>query len=696
MNNERQSRLEQIRQESLDLYYSAKVNEARIQIGDRANGLGITGLGGGGSSAPGSTEGPVHNIWVTFTDEAGNFKYTQYTFETDTWSEDTDLGINESNVEYSNNWITSGYGTVFHFETDDGDDIYMYVDSNGQLTWSENYGGLYDQDVDTENELGLISLFLRKSESEMEVITFYKDLKQSFTFDNVGPGGTNSSITDRVVNNKVLYRFGASNDDNVVLFALDVITGARTPIYVPAAGNYIDWYTYSKRSATSNINTSYDLMVVIEYDVNTGHVSEVKMIDYSGNVIHDIADQALALGTDIRTASLAYFNEWGTFYELSSSINNCFFVLRTNDEPSKVVYGGYTNGAVYAETLPSPFNGQFPYYGWNGNECDALVYFYTEDPGLPIDVSDGMYFGPTDPNGIELTIVNESGTEYNYTLNSISYIVQNGDFLNFFTVTDNSRLNLCTINIATGASTFTLVSSDEYDANGLSSNDGFQFNTVFEPSGAQNLYLDAYCDDENDSYIYRADANDNINEIYSVGGNNVSLSNYGNIVLIEIIFDYANQKILRINQSDNTTTEILSDVDINNWNSTTNKSSWDTTYEPAFFYRGDSEIVYVVTENSIVTLDTNHLSTNNNVDVFNSNTNIVVRHGMSDGSRWFFFFDLQGNLLTSHTTPDIGYDIWYGSVLYNMGNAAFVIKDELTTLKVTGTPYDLRYNDNWY
>ena len=698
MNNERRSKLEQIRPESLDLYYSSKANEARIQIGDRANGLGITGLGGGGSSAPsGPTGNPVHNVWVTFTDEAGNYKYTQYTFETDTWSETIDLGINESDLEYSDNWITSGYGTVFLFEMDNGDDIFKYVDSNGQLTWSENYGNLYSWDVDEENVVGLVSIFAERSSSEIEIITFYKDFKQSFIFDNVGPNSTSSSINDTVVNNKVLYRFGNSNDDNIALYTLDVVTGDKTPIYVPTPGNSIDLDTYDKRSATSNISEDYDLIVVTEYSSNTGNIAELKMIDFSGNVIHDIADQALALGTNIRTSQLGSKNLWGTFYELSSNINNCFLILKTNDNPNKVIYGGYTYGVVHIDTLPDPFNGAFPYYGWNENSCDALVYFYTPDPGSPVNIDD-MYFGPTDTNGIELRVVSESGVANQYTLNSISPIVQNGNILNFFTVTDNDRLNLCTINTGIDDSTFTAVSNNIYEANGNISNDVFQLNTVFEPSGAQSLYMNADCSDDDTSFIYRADSNGDITEIYSVGGSELQLSQYGNTEPIEIIFDYELQKILRINQSDNTTTEILNDVDINNWNSTTNKNSWDTTYEPVFFYRGNSEIAYAVTENSIVTLDANHVSDSGEVYVYSTNTNIVVIHGTEGGTRLFFFFSLSGTLLNTYTLMNVWstYDNWYGSLSYLTGNEAYVVKDQSVTLKVTGTPYNLRFNDNWY
>ena len=699
MNNGRQSRLEQIRQESLDLYYSAKVNEARIQIGDRANGLGITGLGGGGSSASDSTEGPVHNVWVTFTDGAGDYKYTQYTFETDLWSETIDLGINTNDVSYFNFALTSGYGTGFNAEMSNGDIIFMYVDKNGELIWSNNYGTIGDWDIDGEETEGLVSFFAENG-SDLEITIFYKDIKQTFTFDNVGPNGTSHNIGNIVVDNKVYHNFGNPQDGNVALWALDVVTGAKTIIYEPISGveTDLDIYYYSKKSATSNLDDSYNLLIVIEYDYNNGDIEGLRMIDYSGNVIHDIAAEAEGLITGgITGDQLTSFNQWGPYYE-SDDIGNCYFVVRTQASnialPPTVVYGGYTSGAVYAETLlPNPFYGPFPYSQYD-SPIDALVYYNVSSSGA-VDVG-SMTFGIAGPDDVELTVVRDDGTEYNYTLNSISQIVQSGKFLSFFTVTSDAKLKLCTIDLTTGASTFTLINGDYFDP-AYTSNDYFSIYPTLDSGGGYSLYANVFCEDETNAFIFRALPGGSVYTIYNVNtGSSGNLGLYGYTSPV-IIADLTDDTAWRINQEDNTTTQITNSLSAS-FSAGTDYGSWDTTYQTRLVYNYSGENVYIVTADSIVTLDTNHTSDANSTNALHSNTDVLVKHDMLDGSYWFFSFDLQGNLLnTFHLTqPITNNSEWYGSGYFVKEGNAGVIKDNGVSLKSIGTLHEIVINDQWW
>lgn len=697
MNNERQSRLEQIRQESLDLYYSAKVNEARIQIGDRANGLGITGLGGGGSSASGSTEGPVHNVWVTFTDGAGDYKYTQYTFETDLWSETIDLGINTNDVSDFDFVQTSGYGTGFSAEMSNGDIIFMYVDKNGELIWSNNYGTI-DYDIDGEETEGLVSFFAGNG-SDLEITIFYKDIKQTFTFDNVGPNSTGFNIGNIVVDNKVYHNFGNPQDGNVALWALDVVTGAKTIIYEPVSGaeTDLDVHYYSKKSATSNLDDSYNLLIVTEYAYNNGDIEGLRMIDYSGNVIHDIAAEAEGLITGgITGVVLEYFDLWGPYYE-SGVISDCYFVLRTQAS-NIALYGGYTGGAVYAEALPDQFYGAFPYIQ-NASPIDklevaALVYYNVSSGGAA--EAGSMIFGRTGPDDVELTVVSDNGTAYNYTLNSISEIVQSGKFLSFFTVTSDAKLKLCTIDLTTGASTFTLINGDYFDP-AYTTNDYFQIQSTLDSDGGYSLYANVFCEDESKAFIFRALPTGSVYTIYNVNtvdSNNLQLFGYESPV---IIADLTDSKALRINQADNTTTQITNNLSAS-FEAGADYGSWDTTYQTRLVYNSSGENVYIVTADSIVTLDTNHTSDNNSTRALHSNTDVLVIHDMGDGSRWFFSFDLQGNLLnTFHLTqPITSYSEWYGSGYFVKEGNAGVIKDNGVSLKSIGTLYQIVINDRWW
>lgn len=215
--------LEKLRQESLAAWYASNkgINEARTINSNSAAGLGINGVGGGGSSV--ALGEPVHNLWVLYYDNSNNWFYTQFSDESETWSEDVPLGING---EWNINWgMTTGYGTGFQFDNGSSTVIHIYFSKAGELIWKQEYTNANDWDVDSEGAVGLVSFYIDNG-GQFEITTFYKDVKQTFTFDNYD-GNTSFSMDGNVYDNKTLYTFGDGLDNNVVLYALDLATGEK-------------------------------------------------------------------------------------------------------------------------------------------------------------------------------------------------------------------------------------------------------------------------------------------------------------------------------------------------------------------------------------------------------------------------------------------------------------------------------------
>jgi hypothetical protein len=308
-----------------------------------------------------------------------------------------------------------------------------------------------------------------------------------------------------------------------------------------------------------------------------------------------------------------------------------------------------------------------------------------------------MNFAIAGPDNVDLTVVRENGTEYNYTLNSISPIAQDGKFLSFFTVTSDAKLKLCTIDLTSGASTFTLVNGDYFDP-AYTTNDYFDIQPTLDSDGGYSLYARVICDAETKASIFRALPTGSVYTIYNVDTgsdyNNLQLNGYDSPV---IIADLTDSKALRINQADNTTTQITNSLSAGfNWGN--GYSSWDTTFRPNYVYNYSGENVYIVTADSIVTLETNHTSDADDANVISSNTNALVKHGMIDGSEWFFSFDLQGTLInTFHLTqPFTTYSTWYASGYFVKEGNIGVIKDNGVSLKSIGTLQEIAINDRWW
>ena len=206
------------------------------------------------------------------------------------------------------------------------------------------------------------------------------------------------------------------------------------------------------------------------------------------------------------------------------------------------------------------------------------------------------------------------------------------------------------------------------------------------------------CDAETKASIFRALPTGSVYTIYNVDTgsdyNNLQLNGYNSPV---IIADLTDSKALRINQADNTTTQITNSLSAGfNWGN--GYSSWDTTFRPNYVYNYSGENVYIVTADSIVTLETNHTSDADDANVISSNTNALVKHGMIDGSEWFFSFDLQGTLInTFHLTqPFTTYSTWYASGYFVKEGNIGVIKDNGVSLKSIGTLQEIAINDRWW
>ena len=206
-----------------------------------------------------------------------------------------------------------------------------------------------------------------------------------------------------------------------------------------------------------------------------------------------------------------------------------------------------------------------------------------------------------------------------------------------------------------------------------------------------------FCEDETEAFIFRALPTGSVYTIYNVNtGSSGNLGLYGYQSPV-IIADLTDDTAWRINQEDNTTTQITNSLSAS-FSAGTDYGSWDTTYQPRLVYNYGGENVYIVTADSIVTLDTNHTSDANSGYALHSNTDVLVKHEMLDGSYWFFSFDLQGNLLnTFHLTqPITSSNEWYGSGYFVKEGNAGVIKDNGVSLKSIGTLDHIVINDQWW
>lgn len=463
--NSRQEILERQRQESLAAWYASNkgINEARTINSNNAAGLGINGVGGGGSSV---TSTAVHNLWVLYYDNSNDWFYTQFSDEKQEWSEDVPLGINgEWNVEWG---MTTGYGTGFEFNNGSNIVKHLYFSKDGELIWKQEYNNANDWDIDSENAIGLVSFYVDLPGQLFEITTFYKDVKQTFTFDNY-QGNTSFSMNGRLYDNKALYTFGDSGDDNVVLYALDLETGEKTALYTAGAGRYINYNTWSAPTSPDNhIYSSLNAILVFCRDGNTGETPDIKIIDFNGNVIQDIAAQAQALGTPVEGAELY---DWGAFgrCETTKDLADAVLWIKLYDGP--YLYGGCTNGLVWSGTVDD--GGGIGFLSYNQYQQNNFIAFSTA--GEWSNIVD-IYYYDTNTSGDEFNCltVSQSGVVSNTPIFSWSgNILQIGDTLNFWSLVSDDNLkplSLTTINVETGEWELTTVGAEIWDTDTLASN----------------------------------------------------------------------------------------------------------------------------------------------------------------------------------------------------------------------------------
>lgn len=587
----RNQKLEQIRQESIKAWHEARLNEAKeIGISKNAQGLGITGLGAGGSSVNNSYTDPVDFIWVLYVEDDDDYWYTQFNLETKTWTDSISFGV-DSNIYLDYAYRTNGYGTGFAFENDDdGNDTYLcYVDSKGKLAWNSGPVEWDNYDVDGDNTIGLVEFFTVLN-GAFEIKTFYRDIENTFTFDNY-QGNTSFNLPNEVYGTKILYLFGNVSDNNLALYALDLLDGTKTLLYEPEPGNWIEYNTYSYQDTTyQNISNNLPKMIVLSGDDSNGDLKEIKVIDHDGNVFHDIASQFLQQGFDV--SDINYFSASSNIfgkYEQTVSSDDTFMSIKTdNGVTETVIYFGCKDGALYYNAaLPYP---TYYFSVFNGNN---LVLITPPEGGA---ADRGNMIVGLDDGLLDIVTVRPDGGTRSIALPSITAaMAMDGDDIVAFTVGEG-QLVLFTWDVETGDTVFEPVAPGEQ----YSSPDDIFYVNNYYTLGNLETFMSADSDDSGDwTLVYRNSLTGSPFELLQSGD---PINIYGSTGAPTLV--YTDNNTYRVNQQTNDLTLIMSNANVitnggsvgSTWK--TNSPGWvitDTaeTVEPVVYFVSTSDIIVI-------------------------------------------------------------------------------------------------------
>jgi hypothetical protein len=545
--------LESIRRQSLQVWADAQRRALHENVRNTpvnpvqaaAAGTGSGGTGGGGSLY---TE-PVDLIYTLFRDTVEgvpSYHYSQFSLETNEWTVPISFDISPNiYIDYSH--PTNGYGVGFEFQNDDGgnDTILSYINSKGELAWTSGSVNFDDYDVDTEDAVGLVSFFM-DNDGAFELKTFFRDIEQTFTFDNY-QGNTSFNLDDNLYGTKAIYRFGSIIDGNLELYALDVLTGEKTLLYTPQPGCTVDYYQGTYPNSTYvNMYDSVDKIIVISANDNTGAIQEIKVIDYTGNVLHNIGSQFLNQGFDI--SNINYFSSnSGTFgkYEFTGSSDDVYmYVQYVSGGITQLFYFGIKEGAIwYQDDLPSP---TYVYPPFNGN--NLLVITQSNDN---IVISNSMIYGL----GFPLDVTSISPGNVQRTI-AISTFAENMSMQgsNIFTFSiDEGTLQLLTWNTSNNDLSFEPVAVGE---SFISEADQFYTSTLFVLGNLVN-FIQAFSDDSgNWTFVYRNSLTGVATDLLTTGG----YTNYYDSTGLPLLILDPNGDMYRVNQTTNDLTLVSSNV----------------------------------------------------------------------------------------------------------------------------------------
>jgi hypothetical protein len=549
--------LESVRRQSIQVWSDVKrralheaVKNTPVTPPAVAAGLGTTGLGGGGGTGGGGslyTE-PVDLIYALFRDtveDVPSYHYSQFSLETNEWTVPISFDISP-NIYDDYAHPTNGYGIGFEFQNDDGGDdtILSYVNSKGELAWTSGSVVFNDYDVDPETAVGLVSFFM-ENDGAFEIKTFYRDIEQTFTFDNY-EGNTSFNLDDNLYGTKSIYRFGNLNDGNLELYALDVLTGEKTLLYTPQPGCTVDYYQATYPNSTYvNMDDSVDKIIVISANDDTGATQEIKVIDYSGNVLQDIGSQFLNEGFDI--SNINYFSSNSQYfgkYETTGSSDDVYMYIKyLEGGVTQLVYFGIKEGAIwYQDDLPST---TYVYSPFNGNNLLVVT-----QPENDIAIISNMIYGIGSP--LDVTSISPSGVQWTI---AISTFAENMSMLgsNIFTFSiGEGTLQLLTWNTSNNDLSFESVAVGE---SFISESDVFYANALFVSGNLVN-FIQAFSDDSgNWTFVYRNSLTGVATDLLTTG----NFPNYYESTGLPLLVE-DNGDLYRVNQTTNDLTLVSSNV----------------------------------------------------------------------------------------------------------------------------------------
>lgn len=220
--------------------------------------------------------------------------------------------------------------------------------------------------------------------------------------------------------------------------------------------------------STSVDNHTYTLLnavLVFCREESDDDIADIKIIDFNGNVIQDIAAQAQALGTPVEGVAVYDWNTYGR-YETTRDLADAVFWIKLDGGP--YLYGGCTNGLVWSGT----YEGAINFNSYNQYEQNNFIAFSAVgDYGV---IGDFFYYDTnTTGDEFDCLTVSQSGVVSNTPIFSWSgNILQVGDTINFWSLVSDDNLkplSLTTINVETGEWELTIVGGEIWDTDTLSS-----------------------------------------------------------------------------------------------------------------------------------------------------------------------------------------------------------------------------------
>ena len=492
MDSNRKLTLEDIRRQSLEKWTEAQrraLNEAtkNTPVNDRT--AAGTGTGSGGSFSN-NVPGIAAQIFFNLSDVVNPFEYIHYNTTTGAWSDvllfPEDITTSDTLEEY---FLTNGYGTSFWYIKDTtNENRVVHVSTDAKILWDSGWlTGVTSFDVDGEEALGLVTHFICYGTTKFELVTIYRDIVNTFTFDNPS-AGTSNSFTDLLYGTKGLYELTTS-DNSEVLYSIDVLTGAKIELASCPDGLTLSWDNYDGATAAAGAigySTPVALNCIWYYIRNDSNdqLVEAKLVDYDGNVLVDIIAQAADQGVDLTTKIISDVFDFGSG-RITGNANNCRFLLDFDD--NYILLASPGEGVYFVDENPKP-PGSFNYFPGDTVTGDVLVM--TIEPETYS--SNGPLYYNTGVTGDDpgFCLIGPSGTPqietFSAAINLLSPYTDSNNTVTFWKL-DDFVMYLVKFNSENGSVTDFAISTSEYDIN----TDNFVVWSSFTPAGRSEQVFQA-------------------------------------------------------------------------------------------------------------------------------------------------------------------------------------------------------------